>query len=230
MRAALIIILCSVMMGSSKLSAITHLDSLMLDSLKSSLVNIRNIKAKGNTYNQISDLYYYYNLDSSFYYAQEYLKTAKRAKDSSMIAHAQYNIAYIFDEKGDILKALDLFQQALQKYQILQDTYYVASSYCNIGYMTSYGADQAKGLSYFLEAMNLAELIQDTGLMCDLNANIGYYYERVGDVRTAYNYYNKSLELNHVVFFSKSGTFHLFALPGPMMLIFGMFRVALMKL
>ncbi len=118
------------------------------------------------------------------------------------LAEALNNIGYIYNDQGDITKALEYYHKSLI---ILEETRLpdgqvgsksgIATSLNNIGYIYEHQGDIPKALEYYHNSLKIREEIGDKKGIAESLNNIGYIYDDQGDIPKALEYYHKSLKI-----------------------------------
>ncbi|MDP1800870.1 MAG: tetratricopeptide repeat protein [Bacteroidota bacterium] len=110
-------------------------------------------------------------------------------------AFALNNFGYLYDEKGDITKALDYYFRSIKIHEELGNKSGIASSLNNIGFIYKKQGDIQKALEYYHKSLKIKEEIGDKkGVSKSLN-NFGSLYKDQGDLSKALEYYEKSLKI-----------------------------------
>lgn len=133
------------------------------------------------------------------------LKTIKNTSASDPIvrqlqkylAFSYYDRGVIYDQKGDPLKALSYYNQALKIYESTDRKYGIAGVLNSIGhiYKTDLN-DTSRALDCYKKALNLYEELGDTLNTAVILANVGSIYKMKGNIAFAKQYYSKSLRIN----------------------------------
>lgn len=106
------------------------------------------------------------------------------------------NIGYQYDEKGDILYALDYYHQGLTLYEQIDNLEGQSTCLNNLAVVYNMIGDTAKSLEYHLKSLDLKKRINDKeGIALSYN-NIGTIYEARGENFIALEYYEKSLKIS----------------------------------
>ena len=110
------------------------------------------------------------------------------------LAEAFNNIGFIYDNQGDISKALENYGKSLKIREEIGDKIGIATSLNNIGYIFTNQEDNPKALVYFFKSLKILEEIENKrGIALSLN-NIGFIYDEQGDTSKALEYYDRSLK------------------------------------
>ena len=117
------------------------------------------------------------------------IKVAKK-----YLAEAYNNIGFIYDNYGDISKALENYAKGLKIREEIGDKLGIATSLNNLGYIFINQDDNPKALEYFLRSLEIhKEIGHKGGEALSLN-NIGFIYDEQGDSSKALEYHYKSLK------------------------------------
>jgi serine phosphatase RsbU (regulator of sigma subunit) len=118
---------------------------------------------------------------------------AEKWKLKKIIAQAINNIGFIYDDLGDISKALEYYNDGLKVREEIGDKHGIAESLNNIAIGFEKQGDIPHALEYQFKGLKMQEEIGDKkGISLSLN-NIAYIYEIQDDVQKALEYYQKSL-------------------------------------
>jgi tetratricopeptide (TPR) repeat protein len=120
-------------------------------------------------------------------------------KGKKGLADALNNSAYIYNQQGEIEKALDYFRESLAMREVLQDKQGIANSLNNIGSIYEQQGQIEKALDYYHRSLAIREKIKDkTGIANSLN-NIGHIYNNQGQLEKALEYFRKSLAIRELI-------------------------------
>ena len=130
--------------------------------------------------------------------AEKLLNTQPKAKvvkiAKKYLAEAFNNIGYIFDNQGNISKALENYGKSLEIREEIEDKIGIAVSLNNMGCIFINQKDNHKALEYFFKSLKIQEEIGNKrGIALSLN-NIGFIYDEQGNTSKALEYYDKSLK------------------------------------
>jgi serine phosphatase RsbU (regulator of sigma subunit) len=114
-------------------------------------------------------------------------------------ASATSNKAYMYEDYGDIIKAIECYMEALKIQEQIKDLEGVANTYLNLGVVYSNQDNKEKAFEFYNKAYAIQLKINyKIGAAYSLN-NIGNFYEEKNDYNKALEYYFKSLKLNEEV-------------------------------
>lgn len=114
-------------------------------------------------------------------------------------AGALNNQANILQQKGEIPKALELYNKALKIYENLVDKIGVAAILNNTGLIYKNQGDLKKSLEYYQKSLKIQEEVGDEiGLAKALN-NLGYIYNKLNEIPRAISYYERSLSIRQKI-------------------------------
>ena len=128
---------------------------------------------------------------------EAFLSFKKRLKKD--LASAYSNIAFIYDDQGEIEKALKYNFLSLKLREEVEDKRGMAISYNNIGYIHKNQGENEKALEYYLLSLKLKKEINNKRGMAYSYNNIGYIYMHQGQIEKALEYYLLSLKLREEV-------------------------------
>jgi tetratricopeptide (TPR) repeat protein len=123
------------------------------------------------------------------------VKIQEEIGDKDGLSQSLGNIAVIYDERGDIERALLLNERALKLSEETNNKGEIASNLNNIGSIYQSQGELKKALEYYKKGeVILKEIGEDQGRASCLN-NIGIIYKKLGDLGKALAYYTTSLKL-----------------------------------
>jgi len=111
-------------------------------------------------------------------------------------ATALNNIGFVYNNKGNISKALEFFSTALKLRETINDKNGVAESLNNIGAIFRSQGKNDKALEYYQKCLVIAQEINDEYTIAQVLSNIGGVYNQIGDWNKALNFYNRSIIIN----------------------------------
>ncbi len=124
---------------------------------------------------------------------------AIRNKFLYFLAGAINNNGYLYDQKGDMILALDNYHKGLDLYEFVGDKTGISTSLNNLGVLYSMIGDTTKALTYHRRSLELKKELKDPyGVAMSLN-NIGTIYENHNRPFEALNYYDQSLEIREEI-------------------------------
>jgi len=140
----------------------------------------------------------------SLYDAVLDLETKRRAKadvtgDRGALGKALNNIAGVFQVRGDLAKALDLFEESLRIRREVGNRAGEGTTLSNIAAVYNARGDLTKALEYYEQSLQIfREVGERTGEGTTLN-NIADVYRARGDLAKALKFYEQSLEISREV-------------------------------
>jgi serine phosphatase RsbU (regulator of sigma subunit)/Tfp pilus assembly protein PilF len=105
------------------------------------------------------------------------------------------NIGIIYDDRGEVKKALEFYFKCIEIDNELKNKQGVASSYNNIGLAYKNQGRIEEGLNYYTKALKIQEEIGYKKGMAQSYNNIGVIHDEQGNLDIAFDYYLKSLEI-----------------------------------
>ncbi|MBI4931426.1 MAG: tetratricopeptide repeat protein [Bacteroidetes bacterium] len=115
------------------------------------------------------------------------------------IANSLNNIAYVYDNQGDITMALEYFHKSLTIREEIKDKAGTAQSLNNIGVVYNKKGDVPNSLECFQKSLSLHEELKDKNGIGGALSNIGTIYHKAGDISKALEYYQKSLAIRETI-------------------------------
>lgn len=111
------------------------------------------------------------------------------------LAGALNNIGFIYDDKGEIVKALDYYHKSLKIREKIDDKHGIAETFNNIGIIYINQGDLDRALYYYQKSMKVKENLNDKKSLATTLNNIGAIYRNKENIKLALFYYNQSLAL-----------------------------------
>jgi len=186
---AIILTSLSSMYGSSKLQ----------DSLLSELRDQSNITPKSKTeiYLQLSQ--YFIDIskqDSAIYYAENAIKESQDHDLLEEEAKAYYSLGYAYDLFGNLKLAIDNYEIARIKYEVLDLKEDVASCMNAKGAASYFKGDYELALEFFIKCLEYVELHEINDVMANTLNNLGVIYRVTAKNKEAILTYHKTLRLS----------------------------------
>lgn len=167
-----------------------------IDSLKSAAITQTDTMALVDIYLDVSDLYGYFDSDSSLEYAKIALSLSQKIDYKKGEGTALFLISYVYDETGDWVPAIANLEQAIAIFTETNDSLFLTTCYLNLGLLYSYGKDLKKALDYTIKALVFSEENNNLDALSAAYSNIAWYYERLNEYRNSLFYNEKALEIN----------------------------------
>lgn len=114
---------------------------------------------------------------------------------SQKLGHSLSNLGNVFDNHGDIAKAISNYRLSLKIYDKIKDLDGKATALNNIGNLYSNQMDTAKALYYFKQSMDICQQIGDKEGLARTQNNISSIYHAMGNYQKAIEYSTLSLKL-----------------------------------
>jgi len=125
-------------------------------------------------------------------------KSNNKSLNISM-ASALNNIGLIYQDQGDIPKALEYYHKSLKIQEEIGNKEGIANGINNIGFAYVNQGEILKGIEYHHKSLKIQEEIGNKeGIATSLN-NIGFIYDQQGDISMALEYYHKSLKIREKI-------------------------------
>nr|WP_319271171.1 ATP-binding protein [uncultured Draconibacterium sp.] len=169
-----------------------------IDSLKTIVKTETNAEKIADIYIDLSDLYGYFNADSSLKYAEKALDLSQKSNYKYGEGTALFLISYVYDQSGEWLPAISNLEKAIDIFTESNDSVSLIACYLNIGVLYSYGKDQLQALKYIIEAKNICEETNQNYALSEAYSNIASYYQYLKEYRSSLVYYEKALAVDTV--------------------------------
>lgn len=182
-----------------------------IDSI-SKVINTTNedtILAKA--YLDLSDVMYMSNFDTVIVLCEKAIHVIKpRIEKNSLtknerlsflrtLAGALNNIGFIYDDKGEIVKALDYYHKSLKIREKIDDKQGIAETFNNIGIIYINQGDLDRALDYYQKSLKVKVNLNDKKSLATTLNNIGAIYRNKENIKLALYYYNQSLILRQEI-------------------------------
>lgn len=168
-----------------------------ISTLKTSLVyyaDIDSIYKMSIVYNLIGNCFN--NLrtfDSSLYYYKLSHQNLDSTKNLSLMAANLNNIAIVYEEQGDMKKALNNYLKALLLFKKLDQKEHIAITTNNVGLINLSLKNYNKAIVYFEEAAALNQEQENYIELCSNYNSLGITYRKLEMYDTAIVYINKAI-------------------------------------
>lgn len=146
--------------------------------------------------------YYYQNtkfpkIPLALDYYKQSIEISEQIGDNEGVARAFANMAFAYEDIGNIKKAADYYHEALKRYRKLEKYEAVATILNNIGYMFQSQNDNEKALRYFTESLKLYQKLnkEDSFKIAFAYNNIGFAYNNTDRLSEAFEYFQKAFSI-----------------------------------
>ncbi|WP_321347670.1 ATP-binding protein [uncultured Draconibacterium sp.] len=173
-------------------------ETYQIDSLKTIVKTETNAEKIADIYIDLSDLYGYFNADSSLKYAEKALDLSQKSNYKYGEGTALFLISYVYDQSGEWLPAISNLEKAIDIFTESNDSVSLIACYLNLGVLYSYGKDQLQALKYIIEAKNICEETNQNYALSEAYSNIASYYQYLKEYRSSLVYYEKALAVDTV--------------------------------
>ena len=180
------------------LFAVYGSETSQIDSLKTIVKTETNAEKIADVYIDLSDLYGYFNADSSLKYAEKALDLSQKNNYKYGEGTALFLISYVYDQSGEWLPAISNLEKAIDIFTESNDSVSLIACYLNLGVLYSYGKDQVQALKYIIEAKNICEETNQNYALSEAYSNIASYYQYLKEYRSSLVYYEKALAVDTV--------------------------------
>ncbi len=158
---------------------------------------IQHDSTRLNVINQLAkEITLYKAPDSAFALAEKQLLLARKTNNAFYIGEALNTQGISWAIRGDLVQALDLFEQSYIEFENGGLSSKMASIMFNIGNVHSHNGDREKGLDYMQRSLtiSLKNDLKKSASRC--YHGIGRYYEYKSKYELALSYFKKSLDLH----------------------------------
>jgi serine phosphatase RsbU (regulator of sigma subunit) len=112
-----------------------------------------------------------------------------------LYAVALNNFGFLYDEQGDIPKALEYYFASIKIHEQIENKSGIASSLNNIGFIYKNQGNIQKALEYYHKSLMIKEEIGDKKGISKSLSNLGGIYRDQGESKKALEYYYRSLDI-----------------------------------
>jgi tetratricopeptide (TPR) repeat protein len=133
--------------------------------------------------------------DSAYHFAQIELEFARSKGLNIQMASALNTMGISFFFRGDYDKAIELYEESLQRSEEANDTLGMGNAYSNIGLVKRRQGDLQLALEFYQKALALQTAINNEKGMAILFNNIGSILTDLGDIRQSLDNHHRSLRL-----------------------------------
>ncbi|MGN6179581.1 MAG: tetratricopeptide repeat-containing sensor histidine kinase [Mucilaginibacter sp.] len=148
-----------------------------------------------NRLNKLAEVYFQFNPDSTYYYAQKSIELSKKINYSSGLAGGLLQLGRANSLRGKTAEATKEFNSAVMLYKKLGDIHGLGETYIAYGRMYTLLADYKSALSCFNLALGCGKQLKDEHVITDAYKNTGIIYDNKGQLPNALDYYYKALFL-----------------------------------
>lgn len=130
-------------------------------------------------------------------YYRKSIQVAEQVGDQEGVARAYANMAFAYEDIGNIKKAADYYHEALKRYRKLKKEEVIASVLNNIGFMFQSQNDYETALKYFTESLKLQQKLkkeEDYKIAFAYN-NIGLVYNNTNKLSESLEYFQKAYSI-----------------------------------
>jgi len=120
-------------------------------------------------------------------------------KFKTYLASSLNNIGTIYDDQGDLTKALEYYRKSLKIQEEIGDKSGIATSLNNIGFIYNTQGNTKKALEYWNKGLELHKQMGDKNGTAYLLQNIGAIYNSQGNISKALEYFSKCLKISEEI-------------------------------
>ncbi|HWY10560.1 MAG TPA: tetratricopeptide repeat protein [Bacteroidia bacterium] len=196
----------------------------ILDSLLKDFNSAKHDTTRADVYVQFSEILYLSKPDTVMPLCLKAIElcdinisksnAAEKKKFLQIKSSAYNNIGYIYQNEGDVKKALEYYQKGMKIQEEIGDLKGIAQSLNNIGFIFQNQNDVPKTLDYYNRSLTIREKIGDKKGIAESLNNLGLVYRKNGDpnckseikdaciragVQKALEYYLRSLKIKEEV-------------------------------
>ncbi len=167
--------------------------TMLLDSLKSSVAKVTDDSTRFALYIQLADLSLYDKPDTSKYYASEAEKIAESLNNQRFRAYVLNRYASVEWSLGNIETAFRQQTEALERAKEVRDTVLVAKCLSNIGTLYSATGNDLMAINYSKQTLPFYLSTNNVNRLVASHNNIGKSYLEIGLLDSAILYLNKAV-------------------------------------
>jgi len=152
-------------------------------------------KAKFEVQLALSKAYWYFNIDSSVYYAKQSIQIAEQEGDEDLIGDAQNALGNAYSTNGSIDSGIDAYQLAYKTRISLGQKTKAGTTLNNIALSYIDKKDYSNAIEYYKKAALTFGEISDHGSEADAISGIAFIYSKLNAPSKALEYYITSLNI-----------------------------------
>lgn len=165
------------------------------DSLWHAKSQAKTPQAKVHTNIELSKAYWYFNIDSSVYYAKQSIQIAEQEGDEDLIGDAQNALGNAYSTNGSIDSGIDAYQLAYKTRISLGQKTKAGTTLNNIALSYLDKKDYSNAIEYYKKAALTFGEISDHGSEADAISGIAFIYSKLNAPSKALEYYITSLNI-----------------------------------
>jgi len=180
-----------------------------VDSINAIINQTEDDTLKARAYLDLSEILYQSDLDTVIVLCEtsidiinnnlsQELSQQERENFMTTLAGAYNNIGFIYDDKGDVIKALEYYHKSLKIREELNDQMGIAVSLNNIGIIYVKQGQPNQALSYYLKSLKAKQKLGDQKSIATSLNNIAAVYKQL-DEKKAIEYYTRALVLREEI-------------------------------
>lgn len=166
-----------------------------LDSLISTLSNANNDTVKINILNEISWNYSEYNFIKALEYANSALRLSNNINWKFGEAAAHNNLGEAYKYKGEIGKAIDNYEIALEIFVQINDQNEIANTLRYLGMAYFNISNFPKSFEYYNKSLKIFQQLEDKAGVSKVYSYLGILHAAFNENKKALGYFNQSLEI-----------------------------------
>ncbi|MCF0065751.1 HAMP domain-containing histidine kinase [Dyadobacter chenwenxiniae] len=168
----------------------------LVDSLIARIPNVRNDSLKVRLFKQISDEYFYIDVEQALVYSKAGLKLADKIKWKRAIGAFNLNIGRAYSDKGSYDSCMYFYNKAYDIHRQADDKVNMASLLNNMGAAEqNLKSNDTKAANYYFKALKISEELKDDYLTALCYDNISQIYFSQSNYSKALDFGFKSLRL-----------------------------------
>lgn len=172
----------------------------LVDSLVASIPDVRNDSLKVRLFKQISDEYFFIDVEQALKYSKAGLKLADKIKWKRAIGAFNFNIGRAYGDKGSYDSCMYFYNRAYQIHRQADDKVNMASLMNNMGAAEqNLRSNYTKAADYFFKALKISEELKDDRL-------VALCYDNISQIYFSQSNYSKALQFGFksLSFYQKS--------------------------
>ncbi len=199
------LILGLLMLGGFNIAYAQESDAALIDSLNQVIIKNESALNVAEAYVGLTEIIYVTTPDTVIPLCQkaidlidqhfEQSDTAAQRQLLIVKATAYNNIGFMYDNEGQISKALEIYFKAIKIQEQLGDKQGLASSYNNTGYIFRQQEDYENARNYYLKSKAIKIELKDTMGLANTMLNLGGLADHEKKYEESKNYYLESLRL-----------------------------------
>lgn len=143
----------------------------------------------------LAEQYYINRPDTAITICETALEESKAVNFELGVSDGYSWLAYLYQQKGDFIQAIELQEQSLTNYEKIKDTSRIILAYSNLGELFRQIGNIEKSIVFSYKGLELSQTIKDTNNIINSQTNIALLYSNLKEYDKSIDMLEKSLIL-----------------------------------